>query len=77
MILTIAKDIRVEQVIQKSRFLCSLKKVATEEEAQAFLRAVKKNFGMLPIIAAPMSLTRRSSGPVTTGNRRGRRESPC
>lgn len=44
MILTIAKDIRVEQVIQKSRFLCSLKKVATEEEAQAFLRAVKKEF---------------------------------
>ncbi|MGI6263698.1 MAG: YigZ family protein, partial [Succiniclasticum sp.] len=44
MILTIAKDIRVEQVIQKSRFLCTLKKVATEDEAQAFLRDIKKQF---------------------------------
>lgn len=44
MILAIAKDIRTEQVIQKSRFLCSLKKVATEEEAQAFLKDVKKEF---------------------------------
>ena len=30
--LTIAKDIRTEQVISKSRFICSLKKVKTEEE---------------------------------------------
>ena len=44
MILTIAKDIRTEQVIQKSRFICSLKKVATEEEAQAFLKERKKEF---------------------------------
>jgi uncharacterized YigZ family protein len=44
MVLTIAKDIRVEQVIQKSRFLCTLKKVATEDEAQAFLRDIKKQF---------------------------------
>lgn len=42
--LTIAKDIRTEQAISKSRFICSLKKVKTEEEAQEFIRAVKKEF---------------------------------
>ena len=41
---TIAKDIRTEQVISKSRFICSLKKVKTEEEAQEFIKAVKKEF---------------------------------
>ena len=44
MSLTIAKDIRTELVISKSRFICSLKKVKTEEEAQEFIRAVKKEF---------------------------------
>ena len=42
--LTIAKDMRTEQVISKSRFICSLKKVKTEEEAQEFIKAVKKEF---------------------------------
>ena len=42
--LTIAKDIRTEQVISRSRFICSLKKVKTEEEAQEFIKAVKKEF---------------------------------
>ena len=42
--LTIAKEIRTEQVISKSRFICSLKKVKTEEEAQEFIKAVKKEF---------------------------------
>lgn len=42
--LTIAKDIQTEQVISKSRFICSLKKVKTEEEAQEFIKAVKKEF---------------------------------
>ncbi len=42
--LTIAKDIRTEQVISKSRFICSLKKVKNEEEAQEFIKAVKKEF---------------------------------
>lgn len=44
MSLTIAKDTRTEQVISKSRFICSLKKVKTEEEAQDFIKAVKKEF---------------------------------
>ena len=42
--LTIAKDMRVEQMISKSRFICSLKKVKTEDEAQEFIKAVKKEF---------------------------------
>ncbi len=42
--LTIAKDVRTELVISKSRFICSLKKVKTEEEAQEFIKAVKKEF---------------------------------
>ena len=42
--LTVAKDIRTEQVISKSRFICSLKKVKTEEDAQEFIKAVKKEF---------------------------------
>ncbi|MBQ8491184.1 MAG: YigZ family protein, partial [Acidaminococcaceae bacterium] len=42
--LTIRKDIRTEQIISKSRFICSLKKVKTEEEAQEFIKAVKKEF---------------------------------
>ena len=42
--LTISKDIRTEQVISKSRFICSLKKVQTEEEAQEFIKVIKKEF---------------------------------
>jgi uncharacterized YigZ family protein len=42
--LTIAKDTRTEQIISKSRFICSLKKVKTEDEAQEFIKAVKKEF---------------------------------
>ena len=42
--LTIAKDTRTEQIISKSRFICSLKKVKTEAEAQEFIKAVKKEF---------------------------------
>lgn len=41
---TIVKDTRTEQVIRKSRFICSLKKVKTEAEAQDFIKAVKKEF---------------------------------
>lgn len=41
---TILKDYRNEIVIEKSRFICSLKKVQSEEEAQEFIKAVKKEF---------------------------------
>lgn len=41
---TILKDFRRETVIEKSRFICTLKKVRSEGEAQEFIRAVKKEF---------------------------------
>lgn len=39
---TIKSDYRGEIVIEKSRFICTLKKVASEEEAQNFIKTVKK-----------------------------------
>ena len=41
---TISRDYRKEIVIEKSRFICSLKKVHSEAEAQEFIKAVKKEF---------------------------------
>lgn len=41
---TIRQDIRHETVIEKSRFICTLKKIADEEEAQSFIRIVKKEY---------------------------------
>ena len=43
-VLTLARDFRWEQVIEKSRFICSLKKVQSEAEAQEFIKAVKKEY---------------------------------
>lgn len=39
---TITQDGAAEQDIKKSRFLCQAKRVETEEEARAFIQAVKK-----------------------------------
>ena len=41
---TIRTDYRDETVIEKSRFICTLKKVSSETEAQDFVKAVKKEF---------------------------------
>ncbi len=41
---TIVQDIRHEIVIEKSRFICTLKKVHDEAEAQEFVKAMKKEF---------------------------------
>ena len=41
---TIVKDFRQEIVIEKSRFICTLKKVHSEAEAQEFVKAIKKEF---------------------------------
>ncbi len=41
---TIQNDIRTETVIEKSRFICTLKKVAGEAEAQEFIKGIKKEF---------------------------------
>ena len=41
---TIAKNSKQEIVIEKSRFICTLKKVATEAEAQNFIKDMKKQY---------------------------------
>ena len=41
---TISCDFQHEIVIEKSRFICTLKKVATEEEAQDFIKETKKKY---------------------------------
>ena len=41
---TIVKDFRQEIVIEKSRFICTLKKVKSEAEAQEFIKTIKKEF---------------------------------
>lgn len=41
---TIVKDFSQEIVIEKSRFICTLKKVNSEAEAQEFIKAIKKEF---------------------------------
>ena len=41
---TIQKDCRTEIVIEKSRFICTLKKVSSEAEAQEFIKSTKKEF---------------------------------
>ncbi|BCA85336.1 YigZ family protein [Enterococcus saigonensis] len=40
--LTIQKDGIVETEVKKSRFICSLKRVSTENEAKEFIQSVKK-----------------------------------
>ena len=44
MYITIAKNIRTEEIVQKSRFICSLQKVESEEDAKVFITAVKKEY---------------------------------
>lgn len=41
---TIMRDYRRENVIEKSRFICTLKKVGSEAEAQEFIKKIKKEF---------------------------------
>ena len=41
---TIVCDFQHEIVIEKSRFICTLKKAATEEEAQDFIKETKKKY---------------------------------
>lgn len=41
---TVLQDVENEIVIEKSRFICTLKKVQTEEEAQDFVKAMKKKY---------------------------------
>lgn len=41
---TIARDYEHEIVIEKSKFICTLKKVDTEESAQEFIKDMKKKY---------------------------------
>lgn len=41
---TITQNIRHEIIIEKSRFICTLRKVASEDEAQSFIKEIKKEF---------------------------------
>jgi uncharacterized YigZ family protein len=41
---TIIKDCQTEFTIEKSRFICNLKKVRDEKEAQEFIKATKKQY---------------------------------
>ena len=41
---TIQRDYQKEIIIEKSRFICTLKKVSTETEAQDFIKAMKKQY---------------------------------
>lgn len=44
-LLTIQKDFRQEIIIEKSRFICTLRKISSEEEAIEKLKEIKKEFG--------------------------------
>lgn len=41
---TVARDYEHEIVIEKSKFICTLKKADTEEAAQEFIKAMKKKY---------------------------------
>lgn len=68
----IAKNIRTEKTIRKSRFICSLQRAESEEEAKSFIKDIKKSIGMRRIIAVLTLLMNSSSDPMMTGNRPAR-----
>ena len=68
---TIRTDYRDETVIEKSRFICTLKKVSSETEAQDFIKAVKKEFVLLILL---MSWRK---DRVMTANRQERQDCRC
>lgn len=41
---TIWQNMQTETTVEKSRFICTLRKVASEEEAQAFIKEMKKRY---------------------------------
>lgn len=42
--ITIANEFRIEYIIEKSRFIATIAPVSTEEEAQAFIQRISKEF---------------------------------
>ena len=52
---TIKEDGQVQEEIKKSRFICHSKRVYSEEEARAFITAIKKSTIKRPITALLLS----------------------
>ena len=52
---TIKEDGQVQEEIKKSRFICHAKRVYSEEEARAFITAIKKEHYKRPITALLLS----------------------
>lgn len=57
----------VQEEIKKSKFICHVKRVSSEEEARDFINAIKRNTIRLHITALLSSLGNKvtSNGPVT------------
>ena len=57
----------VQEEIKKSKFICHVKRVSSEEEARDFINAIKRNTIRLHITALLSSLENKvtSNGPVT------------
>ena len=51
---TIKEDGQVQEEIKKSRFICHIKRVTTEDEAREFINTIKKNITKLLITALPL-----------------------
>ena len=67
---TIKEDGQVQEEIKKSRFICHAKRVYSEEEARAFITAIKKNTIRLPTTALLLLSVSavKSSEPVMMGS---------
>ncbi len=68
-----------EIVIEKSRFICHLSRVSTEQEAQEFIQKIKNSTGMRLIIARLTSLAKTtiSKKPMMMENQAAQRECRC
>lgn len=53
---TIKENGQSEIEIKKSRFICSLRRIESEDQAKSFIQEIKKNIGKRTITAAPSSL---------------------
>ncbi len=76
---TIKENGQSEIEIKKSRFVCSLKRIESEEEAKNFIQEIKKNIGKQTITAVPSSLAKkmRSNEAAMMANQVERRAYRC
>lgn len=56
---TIKENGQSEIEIKKSRFICSLRRIESEDQAKSFIQEIKKNIGKRTITAAPSSLEKK------------------